>query len=74
MNNPSPNEALVHCPHCGAWPMALAPNEVKDSRRITFKCPKCHAPAVYAVGVGGSLLLAPEEKPQRPLLPNAVAR
>jgi hypothetical protein len=54
--------------------MALAPNEVKDSRRITFKCPKCHAPAVYAVGVGGSLLLAPEEKPQRPLLPNAVAR
>jgi len=38
--------------------MALAPNDIMDARKLSFRCPKCHALAVYWIGVGGSLVPA----------------
>jgi len=68
MNAPSPDQALIHCAQCGAWPMALAPNEIKDSRRLSFRCPKCHAVSVFSIGAAGSLVPAVPAKAQTPLV------
>ncbi len=55
-----PDDSLMKCPRCGAWPMS---NATKASEapygRITFRCAKCHAQPVYTVGVAGRLILAP---------------
>jgi endogenous inhibitor of DNA gyrase (YacG/DUF329 family) len=60
MKHLSPEQVLVKCPQCGAWPMSLAPQESAASfGRLTFKCPKCQAQAVYTVGVAGLLIPAP---------------
>ncbi len=39
--------------------MSLAPNEIMDSRKLSFRCPRCHCVSVYWIGVGGSLVPAP---------------
>lgn len=36
--------------------MALAPNEILDSQKLSFRCPKCHSLAIYSVTFDGSLV------------------
>jgi hypothetical protein len=59
MRNLSPEQVLVKCPQCGAWPMSRAP---QDDRApfglLSFKCTKCRCLEVYRVGVGGTLTSA----------------
>jgi hypothetical protein len=63
MRNLSPEQILVKCPQCGAWPMSLAPPQNDPAafgfNRLSFKCPKCRRLEVYRVGVGGTLISAP---------------
>jgi hypothetical protein len=59
MRNLSPEQVLVKCSQCGAWPMSLAPDEGwAPAGRLTFRCPKCRALEIYTVGVGGQLIPA----------------
>jgi hypothetical protein len=52
---PEPEQVLVKCPQCGAWPMSLAPHESAAAlyNRLAFKCPKCQTREVHTVSVGG---------------------
>jgi hypothetical protein len=60
MRNLSPEQVLVKCPQCGAWPMSLAPQDHAFSfGLLSFKCTKCRRLEVYRVGVGGMLISAP---------------
>jgi hypothetical protein len=60
MANPKPDDLLVKCTQCGAWPMALAEDEgVGRTSRLTFRCPKCRALEIYKVGVAGLRTPAP---------------
>jgi hypothetical protein len=53
MANLMPDDPLVKCTQCDAWPMALAENDgVGRFTRLTFRCPRCRAQEVYQVGVG----------------------
>jgi Zn finger protein HypA/HybF involved in hydrogenase expression len=59
MQKPSPEQLLVKCTQCGAWPMSVAPQDEKvPVGRITFKCPKCRAQEIHTVGVAGRLIPA----------------
>jgi DNA-directed RNA polymerase subunit RPC12/RpoP len=63
MRNLSPEQVLVKCPQCGAWPMSLAPrDDVATFGQLTFKCMKCRRLEVYRIGVGGTLISAPAER------------
>ena len=42
--------------------MALAPNDIKDFRKLSFRCPKCHAQPVYSIGAAGSLVPSAAER------------
>ena len=60
MRNLSPEQVLVKCPQCGAWPMSLAPqDDVASFGQLAFKCTKCRRLEVFRVGVGGTLISAP---------------
>jgi hypothetical protein len=55
----SPDQLLVKCSQCGAWPMSLTERTGGSSwGRFTFRCTKCHAQQVFKVGVGGWLIPA----------------
>ena len=61
MRDLSPEQVLVKCPQCGAWPMSLAPQDDRAPfgvNRLSFKCSKCRRLEVYRVGVAGTLLPA----------------
>jgi uncharacterized C2H2 Zn-finger protein len=52
-------EILMKCPQCESWPMAVVSRDRSSaSDRISFRCPNCHALAVYSVGVAGRLIPA----------------
>ncbi len=56
---PEPEQVLVKCPQCGAWPMSLGPrDEMAPSGQLTFRCPKCRRLETYRVGVAGGLIPA----------------
>jgi Zn finger protein HypA/HybF involved in hydrogenase expression len=63
MDSLTPEQLLVKCPQCGAWPMAVVRNEGFPSmeRRI-FRCPKCNSRAAYSVGVAGTLIPSVAER------------
>jgi hypothetical protein len=59
MQQLSPEQVLVKCSQCGAWPMSLAPDEGWAAvGRLTFRCSRCRALEVYTVGFGGQLIPA----------------
>ena len=67
MRNLSPDDLLVKCSQCRAWPMSLAPDEGwAAAGRLTFRCSNCHAVEVHTVGVGGRLIPAPTNRPSCP--------
>jgi Zn finger protein HypA/HybF involved in hydrogenase expression len=53
----APNDLLLKCSQCEAWPMAIVSYETKQ---LVFRCPKCHGQEAYRVGVAGRLVPAPE--------------
>jgi len=54
---PEPEQVLVKCPQCAAWPMSLAPQvEIAPSGQITFRCPKCQRLETFRIGVAGGLI------------------
>jgi hypothetical protein len=59
MRNLSPEQVLVECPQCGAWPMSLAPQDnMAGFRQLSFRCTKCRRLEVYRLGVAGTLIPA----------------
>lgn len=58
--NLSPDQLLVKCPSCGAWPMSIVTSEGGLSYgRATFRCAKCRAQEAHTVGIAGLLIPAP---------------
>jgi hypothetical protein len=58
-DNLSPEQVLVKCGQCGAWPMSIVTNEGGPSYgRITFRCTNCRAQEAHTVGVTGLLIPA----------------
>jgi hypothetical protein len=59
----TPDDMLVKCTQCGAWPVSLVENENLGRRnKLTFRCAKCRTQEIYEVGVAGQLFPAPPQK------------
>jgi DNA-binding CsgD family transcriptional regulator/Zn finger protein HypA/HybF involved in hydrogenase expression len=59
MNKMDDTELLMKCPQCERWPMAVVSGDRSIAPgRISFRCPNCHAHAVYSVDVAGRLVPA----------------
>jgi hypothetical protein len=56
----APDNLLVKCTQCGAWPMSIVAHEGWALQsRLTFKCQNCRALEVHTMGIARRRIPAP---------------